>query len=74
MIGYDDLDETRYTFPTLSTINPGRDQIAEVAVQYLVERIAAAPGDDVPPRQFFSDFELVQRESTTVESRSVGNS
>ena len=74
VIGYDDLDETRYTLPTLSTINPGRDQIAEVAVQYLVERIAAAPGDDVPPRQFFSDFELVQRESTTVESRSVGNS
>jgi DNA-binding LacI/PurR family transcriptional regulator len=68
VIGFDDIDETRYTLPTLSTINPGREQIAEVAVQYLVERIAAGPSDAVPPRHFFADFELVQRESTTLRS------
>lgn len=65
IIGFDDIDETRYTLPTLSTINPGRDEIAEVAVQYLIERIAN-PGSGMPPREYLSRFELVERESTAV--------
>ncbi|MET0992458.1 MAG: LacI family DNA-binding transcriptional regulator, partial [Lacisediminihabitans sp.] len=49
VIGFDDIDETRYTLPTLATINPGRDEIAEVAVRFLVERIASAGG--IAPRE-----------------------
>lgn len=63
MIGFDDLDETRYTVPTLSTINPGRDEIARTAVQYLVERIAA-PDSELAPREYLAEFSLVQRESS----------
>jgi DNA-binding LacI/PurR family transcriptional regulator len=63
VIGYDDLDETRYSLPTLSTINPGRDEIATVAVDFLRERIADA---DQPRRQHLSAFELVRRESTAL--------
>ncbi|HEX8508579.1 MAG TPA: LacI family DNA-binding transcriptional regulator [Propionibacteriaceae bacterium] len=67
VIGYDDIDETRYTLPTLSTINPGRDEIAEVAVRYLSERIAQ-PDSAASPRYHLSHFELVQRESSKVRN------
>lgn len=63
VIGFDDLDETRYSLPALSTIDPGRSAIARTAVELLVARIR---GDDVgPPREIFTDFSLVERESTT---------
>lgn len=65
VIGFDDIDETRYTLPTLSTINPGREEIARVAVSYLLERIAQ-PGVSIPPREYLSDFQLLARESTGV--------
>lgn len=68
VIGFDDIDETRYTLPTLSTINPGRDEIAEVAVRFLIERIAH-PEAHIAPREHLSSFELVERESTAVVSR-----
>lgn len=65
IIGFDDIDEGRYSLPSLSTIAPGREQIARTAVELLVERIAGGD-DDVAPRRVFADFELVQRESTTL--------
>ena len=33
VIGFDDIDEARYSLPSLSTIDPGREEIAEVAVR-----------------------------------------
>jgi DNA-binding LacI/PurR family transcriptional regulator len=62
VIGFDDIDETRYTLPTLSTINPGRDEIARVAVQYLQERIAKG-AHAIAPREYLSAFEIIERES-----------
>ena len=65
VIGFDDLDETRYSLPTLSTVDPGRQEIAEVAVRYLSERISAA-GPSLPPRDHLCDFRVVVRESSAV--------
>ncbi|WP_127792694.1 LacI family DNA-binding transcriptional regulator [Agromyces sp. LHK192] len=63
VMGFDDLDETRYTKPALSTIDPGRQRIAETAVDFLVERINA--GDDGPvAREVEVPFRVVEREST----------
>ena len=31
VVGFDDIDEARYSLPSLSTIDPGREEIAEVA-------------------------------------------
>ena len=64
VIGFDDVDETRYTLPTLSTVDPGRQEIAEVALRYLKERIESS-GADLPPRDYLSDFRILQRESST---------
>jgi DNA-binding LacI/PurR family transcriptional regulator len=63
VIGFDDIDETRYSLPTLTTINPGREEIADVAVRWLMERIAN-PGGSIAPREHLTRFELIRREST----------
>lgn len=62
VIGFDDLDETRYSLPALSSIAPGRAEIARTAVQMLIARITGA--DTGPPREVLTDFTLVAREST----------
>ncbi|MBT2484104.1 MULTISPECIES: LacI family DNA-binding transcriptional regulator [unclassified Microbacterium] len=63
VIGFDDLDESRYSLPALSTIDPGRSEIARTAVELLVARITGT--DAGPPREVSTDFLLVPRESTT---------
>lgn len=65
VIGFDDIDETRYTLPTLSTIDPGRQEIAEVAVRYLKERIETPGAATLLPREYLSDFAVIQRESSS---------
>jgi len=65
VIGFDDIDETRYSLPSLSTVDPGREEIAETAVRVLLERIADPEGA-TPPREFESSFRIVERESTAV--------
>ncbi|PZR51814.1 LacI family transcriptional regulator [Xylanimonas oleitrophica] len=61
VIGFDDVDDARYSQPPLSSVSPGREQIARTAVQLLVERIA---GSVVAPRRVVADFEVAAREST----------
>jgi DNA-binding LacI/PurR family transcriptional regulator len=63
VIGFDDIDETRYTLPTLSTVDAGRDEIARVAVQFLIERIAG-DGAAPPPREHLAAFRVIERESS----------
>lgn len=66
VIGFDALDETRYSLPTLSTIDHGRDAIADTAVRVLAERIEhrAETGEVAPPQQYLTDFSVIGREST----------
>ena len=63
MLGFDNIDEARFSVPSLSSVEPGRDQIAQVAVDMLVERINEK-GDRMPPRQILADYRIVGREST----------
>ncbi len=65
VIGFDDVDECRYSFPSLSTVDPGRRQIAETAVELLLERIADAGRRLVQPRTVAPPFRIVVRESTS---------
>lgn len=61
VVGFDDIEEGSYSAPTLSSIAPGREQIARVAVDLLIERMA---GESRPPRLVVADFQLVPRDST----------
>jgi len=63
VIGFDDIDETRYSIPSLSTIDPSKDEIAETAVDLLLERIDN-PESDAPARDLATEFRVVQRESS----------
>lgn len=62
VLGFDDIDEARYSSPTLSSIDPGREFIAETAVSILAAEIAEEEG--APPRMIEAPFRLVGREST----------
>lgn len=61
IIGFDDVEETRFTTPSLSTVHPDKTEIARAAVARLVSRIEGAI-DDV--RDITVGHELVAREST----------
>lgn len=67
VIGFDDIDDAAFTSPTLSTVSPGREQIAERAVELLATRIQnRVDGTDEPDRfvRVDADFEVIAREST----------
>ncbi len=79
VIGFDNIEESAYTRPTLTTIDPGRDQIAAQAVELLCQRMGLKPDGSVEtgprsevleraarigPREILSDFSVVTREST----------
>ncbi|GIG30725.1 LacI family DNA-binding transcriptional regulator [Cellulomonas marina] len=63
VIGFDDIDESAYVAPTLSTIAPGREQIARTAVDLLAQRIEHGPAAG-PFRRVVADFTVVERESS----------
>lgn len=64
VIGFDDIDEARFSIPSLSSVDPGRAEIAETAVTLLVERINEKEGERRPPRLIKPEFRIVAREST----------
>lgn len=71
LIGFDNIEETSYSRPPLTTIDPGRSAIAATAVTLLEERIrfrldGVAKDDQPPPRKVVVDFQLIERQSTRV--------
>lgn len=64
VIGFDNIDEARFSVPSLTSVDPGRDLIAATAVDYLTERINMKDEEQVPPRLYKSPFHIVEREST----------
>jgi len=63
VIGFDNIDEARFSLPSLSSVDVGSEQIATTAVDLLIERIAEK-GARRPPRTVKPDFRIIRREST----------
>ncbi|EWM16748.1 LacI family DNA-binding transcriptional regulator [Kutzneria sp. 744] len=61
IVGVDDIEDGRFSTPTLTTIAPDKTQIAEAAVTMLLERVN---GLDAPPREITARHTLQVREST----------
>lgn len=61
IIGFDDIDENLYSLPTLSSIDPGRSEIASVALRFLIDRIG---GSTEAPRTHLAEFAVRERQST----------
>ncbi|MCA1222612.1 LacI family DNA-binding transcriptional regulator [Streptomyces sp. 8L] len=65
VVGFDDIEESRYGAVSLTTVAPDKAAIAALAVECLVERIAAPASAEPPaPRRIHPGYELVVREST----------
>ncbi|MFF0338408.1 LacI family DNA-binding transcriptional regulator [Kribbella sp. NPDC004875] len=60
--GFDNIDESAYSSPTLTTVDAGRVQIARTAVDLLVRRMS---GDDSTPEEIVAPYQLHIRESTS---------
>lgn len=63
VIGIDDIPESRFTVPRLSTVAPDKRAIARDAVAMLAERLEPG-GRARAPRDVRAAFQLVPREST----------
>jgi DNA-binding LacI/PurR family transcriptional regulator len=63
VVGFDNIDESRFSLPSLTSVDPGRERIAALAVEMLVERINEK-GTALPARTLKPDFRIVKREST----------
>ena len=64
VIGFDNIENGRFTLPSLSSVDPGREEIAETAVAMLVERIETGTLTPRTPRLHKAAFRIVAREST----------
>jgi len=63
VMGFDDVPESGFLVPSLSTVDPDHDTMAERAVRLLVRRIERT-GARPEPEEFVSRFSVVVREST----------
>ncbi|TDP92229.1 LacI family DNA-binding transcriptional regulator [Labedaea rhizosphaerae] len=57
IVGFDDIEDGRYSVPALTTVSPDKDQIASLALDAL-----AAQGK--PPRSIIAPHELIVRATT----------
>jgi DNA-binding LacI/PurR family transcriptional regulator len=64
--GFDDIEDGRYSTPTLTTISPDKERIARLAVELLDTRISGGRASRVPVgnREVEVGFTLLTREST----------
>lgn len=62
IVGFDDVDDAQYSFPGLTTVSPGRAEIARTAVRLLDARIRGTGPEE---RQLhLAEFTVVERGST----------
>jgi DNA-binding LacI/PurR family transcriptional regulator len=62
IVGFDDIEDGRFSTPSLTTISPDKAGIARVAVSLLLDRLAGRGGGE--PREVVADHRLITREST----------
>lgn len=70
VVGFDDIEDSSYSTPSLTTVRPDKQRIARLAVDQLAARLDGS--DTARPRELSAPFELAVRESTTGVLRSVG--
>ena len=58
VVGFDDIEESRYSFPSLTTISPDKHEIARLAVAQLFKRLK---GDSAVPVSHHVEYRLVTR-------------
>ncbi|HZG05399.1 MAG TPA: LacI family DNA-binding transcriptional regulator [Streptomyces sp.] len=79
LAGFDDIEDGRYSTPTLTTVSPDKGQIARTAVELLDARISGpgragrrGGGGVLQVREVEADYRLVVRESTVGRAGAAG--
>jgi DNA-binding LacI/PurR family transcriptional regulator len=62
VVGFDDVQECRYTSPPLTSVSPDKQAIAEQAMDLLVQRMHRTAPEQ--PQEVFPDYRLVVRQSS----------
>lgn len=68
VIGFDNIEEAAYSRPPLSTVEPGREQIARRAVELLALRISESAKElsaHLPIQRVYADYNVVARGSSS---------
>ena len=67
IVGFDGLEEGRFSIPALTTIEPDKGRLAQVSVETLLDRIRGreTPSDPAGVQDFTIPFALVVRESSS---------
>ncbi len=63
VVGFDNLDEARFTSPALTTVEPGNAEMADAICALLLERIESRFAS-VPARVVMPEARIVERETT----------
>ncbi|MDO0934901.1 LacI family DNA-binding transcriptional regulator [Streptomyces sp. DG2A-72] len=63
VVGYDDIEDGRYSNPPVTTVSPDKKVIAETAVEQLLKRIISPT--PLPGREIRAPHRLIPRASTT---------
>ncbi|MFC8847770.1 MULTISPECIES: LacI family DNA-binding transcriptional regulator [unclassified Micromonospora] len=67
IVGFDDIEDGRFSIPTLTTVAPDKERIAGLAVELLADRVN---GDrHTPQRDVSAPYRLTPRESTAPDAR-----
>ena len=70
VVGIDDIEDGRFSTPTLSTIAPDKASVAREAVRLLHHRVESPSS---PSRRVSVGFELIARESTLGRAPGAGS-
>jgi len=63
VVGFDDIEDSQFSTPSLTTVSPERDEIARTAVDMLVRMVDGGLGR-LPAQLVETGFNLVVRESS----------
>ncbi|GCE24357.1 substrate-binding domain-containing protein [Dictyobacter kobayashii] len=62
VVGFDDIEDSRYAIPSLTTISPDKEKIGHLAMAFLLGRIDGTRTG--PPERVEVPCQLIVREST----------
>lgn len=68
IVGFDDIEDSQYSLPPLTTVSPDKRQIAQRALQCLADRIYS-PDNEAPASDLTIPHRLVVRSSTPEPAR-----
>lgn len=73
VIGFDDVDDGRFSTPSLSTISPDKGEIAKLALDLLRRGLGGENAENgaAGPTEVFAHYKLIARESTVGHARVV---